>query len=127
MRGNMRNAVAGGSVLLDRGVIDRMRLTWRLLRDERVSALKFALPVLLALYVGSPVDVVPDLFLGIGQMDDVGVVVAVVLLMTRIVPSIAPQSIVEEHLRAMNARSPAPEPGPAAENPVIEARYSVRP
>ena len=59
-----------GPVLLDRGIRDQLRLGWRLLRDERVSALKFALPALLALYLVSPVDVIPDILLGPGQMDD---------------------------------------------------------
>ena len=44
-------AFAGASALLDRGVRDQLRLAWRLLRDERVSALKFALPALIGLYV----------------------------------------------------------------------------
>ena len=72
-------AFAGASALLDRGIRDQLRLGWRLLRDERVSALKFALPALLALYLVSPVDVIPDILLGPGQMDDLGVVIAGVL------------------------------------------------
>ena len=54
-------AFAGASALLDRGIRDQLRLSWRLLRDERVSALKFALPALLALYVLSPIDPIPGL------------------------------------------------------------------
>ena len=69
-------AFAGASALLDRGIRDQLRLSWRLLRDERVSAFKFALPALLALYLMSPIDLIPDFLLGLGQMDDLGVVIA---------------------------------------------------
>ena len=62
-------AFAGASVLLDRGIRDQLRLGWRLLRDERVPALKFALPALLGLYVVSPLDPIPDFLLGLGQID----------------------------------------------------------
>jgi uncharacterized membrane protein YkvA (DUF1232 family) len=126
MQGGRNNPIAGGSLLLDRGVIDRLRLTWRLMRDERVTALKFALPALLALYIGSPVDFIPDLFLGIGQVDDVGVVVATILLVSRIVPTIAPQDVVQEHLHAMRGRGSARSAEPVTENRVIDARFSVR-
>ena len=46
-------AFAGAGALLDRGIRDQLRLGWRLLRDERVPALKLALPALLALYLVS--------------------------------------------------------------------------
>ena len=83
-------AFAGASALLDRGIRDQLRLGWRLLRDERVSALKFALPALLALYLVSPVDVIPDILLGPGQMDDLGIVIAGVLLIARVIPGWRP-------------------------------------
>ena len=85
-------AFAGASVLLDRGIRDQLRLGWRLLRDERVPALKFALPALLGLYVVSPLDPIPDFLLGLGQIDDLGVVILGVLLVARVIPRLAPQS-----------------------------------
>jgi hypothetical protein len=53
------SAFAGAGALLDRSFRDQLRLSWRLLRDERVSAVKFALPALLVLYVMSPIDLIP--------------------------------------------------------------------
>ena len=118
-------AFAGASVLLDRGMRDQLRLAWRLLRDERVPALKFALPALLALYVVSPIDIIPDFLLGLGQIDDLGVVMAGVLLLARVIPRLAPAHVVDEHLRDMGIGRPSAKPRAKAEE-VFEARFNVR-
>jgi len=118
-------AFAGGSVLLDRGIRDQLRLGWRLLRDERVSALKFALPALLAIYFASPVDVIPDFLLGLGQMDDLGVIIAGVLLAARIIPRLAPRDVVDEHLRAMGVSGSVVKTGTEAKD-IFDARFNVR-
>jgi uncharacterized membrane protein YkvA (DUF1232 family) len=118
-------AFAGASVLLDRGIRDQLRLGWRLLRDERVPALKFALPALLGLYVVSPLDPIPDFLLGLGQMDDLGVVIVGVLLLARGIPKLAPSHVVSEHLRDMGMGSPTVKPSAKPEE-VLEARFNVR-
>ena len=119
-------AFAGASALLDRGVRDRLRLAWRLIRDERVSAFKYALPAILVLYVLSPVDAMPDFLIGIGQMDDLGVVIAGMLLLSRVIPMLAPEHLVEEHLRAMGSTDRPPESVSRAHEEVIDARFKVR-
>jgi uncharacterized membrane protein YkvA (DUF1232 family) len=119
------SAFAGASALLDRGTRDQLRLSWRLLQDERVSALKFALPALLALYVASPIDPIPDFLLGLGQIDDLGVVVAGVLLLARIIPRLAPGHVVDEHLRDMGLGYPVPKAS-ANSDGVFDARFTVR-
>jgi uncharacterized membrane protein YkvA (DUF1232 family) len=119
------SAIGGASLLLDRGMRDQLRLSWRLLRDERVPALKFALPALLALYVLSPIDPIPDFLLGFGQMDDLGVVIAGVLLLARVIPRLAPGHVVDEHLRDMGMDGPATKPSEGTEE-IIEARFNVR-
>ena len=117
-------AFAGASVLLDRGIRDQLRLGWRLLRDERVSALKFALPALLGLYVVSPLDPIPDFLLGLGQMDDLGIVIAGVLLLARVMPKLAPTcrqrtcARYEHGSYSGEARREAEE--------IVEARFNVR-
>ncbi|HEV2756674.1 MAG TPA: DUF1232 domain-containing protein [Actinomycetota bacterium] len=50
------------------------RLLWRLSRDPRVPARAKATLFILAGYLLSPVDVVPDFIPGIGQLDDLVVV-----------------------------------------------------
>ncbi len=118
-------ALAGASVLLDRGIRDQLRLGWRLLRDERVPALKFALPALLGLYVVSPLDPIPDFLLGLGQIDDLGVVIVGVLLAARVIPRLAPSHVVDEHVHDMGMRGPAVKPGAKPEE-ILEARFNVR-
>jgi len=104
---------------------EQLRLSWRLLRDQRVPALKFALPALLGLYVMSPLDPIPDFLLGLGQMDDLGVVIAGVLLIARIMPRLAPEHVVDEHLREMGIGHPAAQAN-ATPTDVIDARFDVR-
>jgi uncharacterized membrane protein YkvA (DUF1232 family) len=118
------SAFAGATALLDRGMRDQLRLSWRLLRDERVSALKFALPTFLALYVVSPIDPIPDFLLGVGQVDDLGIVIAGVLLIARIIPRLAPGNVVDEHLRNMGLGDPGARPRPKAED-VFDAQFNV--
>ena len=62
------------------------RLYWRLFRDRRVSILPKALLVLTLLYVVSPLDVIPDFIPGIGEMDDVVVVLTGLWLFVRLCP-----------------------------------------
>jgi uncharacterized membrane protein YkvA (DUF1232 family) len=125
MGGPSTSAFASASVLLDRGVRDQLRLAWRLLRDERVSGLKFALPALLALYVLSPVDSIPDIFLGLGQLDDLGVIIGGALILARLIPRLAPGHVVDEHLRKMAVGQSAENSGRSGRD-VIEARFDVR-
>jgi uncharacterized membrane protein YkvA (DUF1232 family) len=118
-------AFAGASALLDRGVRDQLRLAWRLLRDERVSPLKFAIPALIGLYVLSPIDSMPDVFLGLGQIDDLGAITAGALILARLMPRLAPEHVVDEHLRDMGMRDPATIRGRDTRDSV-EARFNVR-
>jgi uncharacterized membrane protein YkvA (DUF1232 family) len=119
------SAFAGAGALFDSGIRNQLRLSWRLLRDERVSAMKFALPTFLALYVMSPIDPIPDFLLGLGQVDDVGVVIAGILLIARTIPKLAPGHVVDEHLRDMGLGRPGAEPRAETEG-VFDARFKVR-
>ncbi len=118
-------AFAGASALLDRGIRDQLRLGWRLLRDDRVPALKFALPAFLGLYLASPIDLIPDFLFGLGQMDDLGVVIAGVLLIANAIPKLAPAHVVDEHLQEMGINRPIANTRAGAED-IFEARFNVR-
>ena len=63
-----------------------LRLAWRLMREPRVARYAKAVPVLAALYVLSPVDIIPDILPVLGQMDDLGVLVLSVKLFLRLCP-----------------------------------------
>jgi uncharacterized membrane protein YkvA (DUF1232 family) len=79
-------------------LLENGRLVWRLINDPRVPGwIKFGVPLLVAVYVLSPIDVIPDFLVGPGQLDDLGVVLLGMTLMVRL----SPQHVVEEHKRAL--------------------------
>jgi uncharacterized membrane protein YkvA (DUF1232 family) len=123
----VKSAFAGSETLLERDMIDQARLAWRLYRDPRVNWLKNAIPLLALLYFLWPIDVLPDFLPGVGQLDDVGVVVACILLMVRALPTIAPGWLVDEHLAAMGLRQRPADPPPASTPAaVFDVPYRVR-
>lgn len=57
-------------------VMEQFVLTWKLLLDRRVplhAKLIFAIPLL---YLISPIDFIPDFIIGLGQLDDIGLIIA---------------------------------------------------
>lgn len=69
------------------------KLLWRLARDPRVPARSKAMLFMLAGYLASPVDLIPDFIPGAGQLDDI-IIVAIALdqMLNRV-----PEEIVREH------------------------------
>ncbi len=86
-----------------RAMIDRVRLVVRLMRDPRVPLYLKAVPIGALLYLVFPLDLLPDLALGLGQLDDLGVLL--VGLETFI--ALCPRHVVEEHVAAITG---APHP-----------------
>jgi uncharacterized membrane protein YkvA (DUF1232 family) len=102
-------------------LVRQFRLAWRLLWDPHVPGWTKLVPFLALLYIISPVDFLPDWFLGLGQLDDLGVLLVGVRLFTALVP----EEIVLQHLEAMGL--------PASrwkvvenEPPTIEGEFEVR-
>ena len=83
------------------GIIKNTRLVWRLLRDPDVSAWLKTIPLASLLYLLFPFDFIPDLALGLGQLDDI----AIILLGAKLFIELCPQEIVRRHLREMGAVS----------------------
>jgi uncharacterized membrane protein YkvA (DUF1232 family) len=111
------------NLLLAPGMWDNVRLSWRLARDPRVAPiLKLVVPIVVLLYVVSPIDLIPDFLLGLGQMDDLGVLGVALMLAVRLLPRIAPAEILDEHLSALGLR-PAVER--AGTNPVADHEHFV--
>lgn len=117
---------------LDLNAIERLRLGWRLLRDPRVPVAPKLLVPLAALYIVSPIDVVPEILIPIlGLVDDVGVIgaaLAVISMLTRW----APPAVVAEHaatLGMIDLPDGAPSAGPgrpaSAKGQPVEAEYWV--
>lgn len=81
---------------LDLGVLERLRLGWRLLRDPRIPSWPKLLVPLAAIYVISPIDALPDLIPILGWADDasvIGLILAVIAMLVRW----SPQDVVAEH------------------------------
>jgi len=99
-------------------LVRQLRLAWRLFKDRRVPwAIKLIPPAAL-IYILSPVDILPDLGLGLGQLDDV----AILLLSLKLFIELAPAEVVREHLRALGAKISQ---WAAEEGEVIEGEFEV--
>ena len=81
-------------------VVRQTRLAWRLFRDRRVPLWTKLIPPAALAYVLFPVDIIPDVALGLGQLDDI----AVLLIGVKLFIELAPPDVVREHLLALGAR-----------------------
>ena len=108
-------------------IIKNTRLVWRLLRDRDVPAWLKIIPPATLLYLLFPIDFIPDPALGLGQLDDIGVI----LLGLKLFIELSPQEIVRRHLREMSSvpgsyrvvdEEPSQEPSPSV---YIDAPYRV--
>jgi uncharacterized membrane protein YkvA (DUF1232 family) len=75
-----------------RALLSQLRLAIRLVREPRVPLLTKALPLLSALYLVSPLDLVPDVLPILGQLDDVGVILIALEVFVRLCPPAAAAS-----------------------------------
>ena len=89
------------------GIFSEVRITWRLFRDGRVSPLLKAIPLASLAYLIWPADLLPDVLLGLGQLDDL----AVILLGLRLFAALCPAEFVREHRRQIAAAPTAGEDG----------------
>ena len=77
-----------------------IKLYWRLFTDRRVSAVPKAVLVAGLLYFIIPFDFIPDFpLVGLGQLDDL----AVLVLSLKAFISLAPRTVVEEHVRLIDS------------------------
>lgn len=73
-------------------VVREVQLAWHLLRDPRVPLWTKLVPLLAVLYLIFPLDIISDLFAGLGQLDDL----AVLVLGVELFISLSPAEVVEE-------------------------------
>ena len=74
-----------------------LKLFWRLLKDRRVPIGPKLLLILVLLYVLTPVDLLPDFWAGLGQIDDL----VVIFLGLQGFVRLSPKEIVREHVQAI--------------------------
>jgi len=80
-------------------VVREARLTWYLLTDGRVSPGVKMIPLATLLYILSPIDLLPDPILGLGQLDDL----AALILGVKLFIEMCPREIVREYLERMTS------------------------
>jgi len=98
-------------------LLNSFRVAWQLLWDGRVPLSTKIIPVIVVLYILSPIDIIPDFIPGLGQLDDL----AILLIGVQAFIAMSPKDLVA-HLRAeINGDSssggtvtgdPASAPGP---------------
>nr|HID15025.1 DUF1232 domain-containing protein [Anaerolineae bacterium] len=81
-------------------IVRQARLAWRLFWDRRVPLWTKLIPPAALAYVLFPIDIIPDVALGLGQLDDI----AVLLIGVKLFIELAPPEVVREHLLALGAR-----------------------
>lgn len=77
-----------------------LRLLAGLFTDGRVPIYLKAIPLATVAYVLSPIDVIPDVVLGLGQLDDI----ALTVLAFKLFIDLAPDGVVQEHLARIQGR-----------------------
>jgi uncharacterized membrane protein YkvA (DUF1232 family) len=81
----------------------QLLISWQLIWDQRIPLSNKLLPLIVLVYILSPIDLLPDAFLGPGQLDDL----AVFLLGLKLFVSLAPPAIVEEYRKQLAHVSPS--------------------
>jgi uncharacterized membrane protein YkvA (DUF1232 family) len=80
------------------GAVRNLRLVWRLMKDPELPLRARLIPLIVLAYLVFPGDLLPDYILGLGQLDDV----AVILLAFRLFVSSCPPELVQRHLHGMD-------------------------
>ena len=81
-------------------IVRQGRLAWRLFWDGRVPFWTKLIPPAVLVYLVSPADFLPDVAIGLGQLDDI----AIFLLGMKLFIELAPTEIVRQHLVDLGAR-----------------------
>jgi uncharacterized membrane protein YkvA (DUF1232 family) len=91
------------------GLVSGARLVWRLLQDPRVPGWLKLIPLFTVIYLISPLDLVPDVLVGPGQLDDLGILLLGLWVFLRL----APQDVLRQY---------APDTHPA-DNGAVDVTY----
>jgi len=103
--------------------IREVQLWWRLLFDARVPGWTKLIPLFTLLYIIFPLDLIVDPILGLGQLDDL----AVLLLGMELFVALAPAAVVAELRRRIRSGEPTAQAGGASPKspPTVDATYRV--
>jgi uncharacterized membrane protein YkvA (DUF1232 family) len=99
---------------------DRARLVYKLMLDPEVPIYLKALPLAGVVYLLFPFDFLPDVIPGIGQLDDITILV----IGAKMFIDLAPQHVVARHLQSFRTQGDA---APAQDEQPVEELYSNDP
>lgn len=105
-------------------IVRNVQLVWRLLLDPRVSLLtKLVIPGLAVAYFLWPADLMPDVFLGLGQLDDL----MLLALATKLFIDLCPTEIVRQYRNAAAGVTSPPKAGRRQNksDTVVDAEYRI--
>ena len=94
-------------------VLRTFQLVWELLKDSRVPLFPKLFMLASVVYVVSPVDFVPDVFLGLGQIDDLALLTFGIAAFIEL----CPKDLVEEHRKRIS--------GVQSSEDVVDGTYRV--
>src|SRR5262245_17611455 len=77
----------------------KLRMAGQLATDKRIPLSVRGIPVALVIYLAMPIDILPDFIPVLGQLDDLLIVVASVVLLARLTP----RPVLTEHIEALEA------------------------
>jgi uncharacterized membrane protein YkvA (DUF1232 family) len=100
-------------------LFENAQVAWKLIRDPRLSPwIRFGLPLLAGAYLLMPIDILPDAFLGLGQLDDLAVIWIAMQMLLRL----APDDIVAQYRSATKSGPAKPQ---QTNDDVIDGSYHV--
>ena len=102
------------------GLWQRVRLVYKLMLDPEVPIYLKALPLAAVLYLLFPFDFLPDVIPGIGQLDDITILV----IGTKMFIDLAPQQVVARHLQSFRTEG---DNSPTLDEQTVEEFYSSDP
>jgi uncharacterized membrane protein YkvA (DUF1232 family) len=97
------------------GMFKQFRLVWLLLQDSRIPLWIKSIVPLSFLYLISPLDFIPDVILGLGQLDDLGVILLGMTLFVKL----CPQNVVENYQNQLEYGSDS------SDDETVETTYRV--
>lgn len=117
----MQNPVKSAGILSE--LVGNVRLAWRLIRDPRLPKMtKFLIPGLAAAYLLLPIDLMPDVIPGLGQLDDLALIaLAIKLFIDR-----SPSWLVQFHKDNLAGKpTTAQEPGTPKGYQTVDGDYRM--
>ncbi len=118
----MKSAKAAAEKIgLFTSVLNQLRLALKLMVDPRVPGLAKMLPIAAVLYLLSPIDLIPDMAVGLGQLDDLGILI----LGIKSFIGMAPAHVVEELRNEINGAGKASSAKAHASDETVDGSYHV--